>query len=92
MKRGFLIGMFLVAALGLPGLATRAQEITLFGGATRDGKIHDNSYAWAIDYLQGIDAHSAFSVAWVNGVTSPTTTATATLSSTGGGSPSSRAG
>ncbi len=66
MKRGFLIGMFLFAALGLPGLATVAQEITLFGGATRDGKIHDNSYAWAIDYLQGINAHSAFSVAWVN--------------------------
>jgi hypothetical protein len=44
----------------------QAQELSLLGGATRDGKIHDSSYAWAIEYLQGVSEHTAFSVAWMN--------------------------
>ena len=43
-----------------------AQEITVAGGMTRDSDIHDNSYAWAIEYLQGLNEYTAFSVAWVN--------------------------
>ncbi len=66
MKRTILtttLGLILCLAAGSH---LRAQELSLLGGVIRDGRIGDNSYAWAIEYLQGVSEHTAFSVAWMN--------------------------
>lgn len=66
MKR-IIIGTALALALAAcPGRRASAQEITVSGGVTRDSDIRDNSYAWSIQYLQGLGENQAFSVAWVN--------------------------
>ncbi len=60
---GTLLGTCLLL---LAAPAARAQELTVSGGFTTNSDIRDNSYAWAIEYLQGTGENQAFSVAWVN--------------------------
>ncbi len=60
---GLAIGSVLCVLVATPA---RAQEIAVAGGVTRDSDVHADSYAWAIEYLQGLGENQAFSVAWVN--------------------------
>jgi hypothetical protein len=49
----------------MPG-AAYAQELLLFGGGTRDSGPPANTYAWGVEYAQGIGAHSYATLGWLN--------------------------
>jgi hypothetical protein len=63
----WVLGAVLWGATALP---TAAQEITLFGGATNsiDSSLdlNDETYAWKVEYRQGLGEHFEFSYAWLN--------------------------
>jgi hypothetical protein len=42
------------------------QEITLFGGGTRQSGANDPSYGWALDYRHGLGRHAALTFSWLN--------------------------
>jgi hypothetical protein len=64
---GWLRGAALSGALALPAAA---QEVTFFGGATNsiDAHLHvsEQTYAWKVEYRQGLGEHFEFSYAWLN--------------------------
>jgi hypothetical protein len=43
-----------------------AQEFTLFGGKTAAPDLSESTYAWKIEYRQGLGEHFEFSYAWLN--------------------------
>jgi len=43
-----------------------AQEFTLFGGKSTAFDLSESTYAWKIEYRQGLGEHFAFSYSWLN--------------------------
>jgi hypothetical protein len=46
--------------------AVRAQEFTLFGGTATAKDLGEKTYAWKIEYRQGLGEHFEFSTSWLN--------------------------
>jgi hypothetical protein len=42
------------------------QEMTLFGGGTRQSGAGDRSYGWALDYRHGLGRNAALTFSWLN--------------------------
>lgn len=64
MRRHLLtLASVIVACLALPACA---QELTFLGGATRSTRTHLSTYAWMLEYKQGLSEHEALSFAYVN--------------------------
>ncbi len=53
----------LYLAIGLP---LTAQELTLFGGVTKSIEPDASTYAWKLEYRQGLGEHFEFSYCWLN--------------------------
>jgi hypothetical protein len=53
----------ILACLALPAFA---QELIFLGGATRSTQTHLSTYAWLLEYKQGLSEHEALSFAYVN--------------------------
>jgi hypothetical protein len=58
----FLWGLLFLGAA--PQVA--AQEFTLFGGKTTAFDLSESTYAWKIEYRQGLGEHFEFSYSWLN--------------------------
>ncbi|MBP7678002.1 MAG: hypothetical protein KBB14_16975, partial [Thermoanaerobaculia bacterium] len=43
-----------------------AQELTLFGGASTARDLDESTYAWKVEYRQGLGEHFELSYAWLN--------------------------
>lgn len=43
-----------------------AQDLSLLAGSMRASGIHDTSYAWELDYRQGLNENMAFTLSWLN--------------------------
>jgi hypothetical protein len=65
--RARVLGAVLWSAAALPAAS---QEFTLFGGATNsiDSSLdlNDDTYAWKVEYRQGLGEHLELSYAWLN--------------------------
>lgn len=59
------LALFCLVAAGLCAPAS-AQELTFLGGATRSERTHESTYAWMLEYKQGLSEHEALSFAYVN--------------------------
>jgi hypothetical protein len=55
------MALWLVAVASLSG-----QELMFLKGTTRSLQTHDSTFAWMLEYQQGINEHQAFSFAYVN--------------------------
>ncbi|MCK6684653.1 MAG: hypothetical protein L6R30_19810 [Thermoanaerobaculia bacterium] len=56
--------LFVIAlAAAIPALG---QELSLFGGVTTAKDFSEPSYAWKIEYRQGLGEHFEFSYSWLN--------------------------
>jgi len=63
------IVFFVLALLFMPPFGNRegiAQEIHLLGGVVQERDSGDHSYAWAVQYLHGLNEHWAVSFSWLN--------------------------
>lgn len=54
---------FLLFSTALPAVA---QEFTLFGGKTTVSDLSESTYAWKLDYRQGLGEHFEASFSWLN--------------------------
>lgn len=61
LKRAIFTILFCFAAS-----AARAQEFTLFGGASTAKDLGDKTYGWKIEYRQGLGDYFEFSYSWLN--------------------------
>ncbi|MHB1246182.1 MAG: hypothetical protein ACYCZH_07050 [Sulfuriferula sp.] len=43
-----------------------AQDLSLLAGGMRASGIHDTTYAWQLDYRQGLNENLAFTLSWLN--------------------------
>jgi hypothetical protein len=63
----WVLGAILCGATALPAAA---QELTLFGGATNSIDstldLDDDTYAWKVEYRQGLGEHFELSYSWLN--------------------------
>ncbi len=58
-----LLGGLLLLLAPFPGVA---QEFTLFGGKTAAPDLSESTYAWRLEYRQGLGEHFEFSYSWLN--------------------------
>lgn len=56
----------LIVVLILSAAPLRAQEFHLLGGVGNNTATSNGTYAWQIDYLEGLGEHLAFSVSYLN--------------------------
>jgi hypothetical protein len=61
-SRGILVCLLLLLGAGLAS----AQEVTLFGGSTTSIDLNEKTYAWKLDYRQGLAKNFEFSFSWLN--------------------------
>ena len=70
MKKNSRLGLVVSLLACLVLLATArtatAQEFTLFGGKTTAFDLSQSTYAWKIEYRQGLGEHFEFSYSWLN--------------------------
>ena len=67
--RRLAIVFSVLALLFMPPFGNRegiAQEIHLLGGIVQERDSGDHSYAWAVQYLHGLNEHWAVSFSWLN--------------------------
>ena len=57
------LGGLLLLGIASPGAA---QEFTLFGGKSTAFDLSESTYAWKIEYRQGLGEHFEFSYSWLN--------------------------
>jgi len=54
------------ALLALLASSAAAQELTLFGGASTARDLDESTYAWKVEYRQGLGEHFEVSYSWLN--------------------------
>ena len=58
---------FLLLLIGILGASTvDAQELLLLGGGTYDSAASESTYAWAVEYAQGLGENAYVTLAWLN--------------------------
>jgi hypothetical protein len=58
--------LLLLFMLFIPAVPVFGEELYLLGGVIGDLDTADRSHTWALEYMQGLTRHSAFSVSWLN--------------------------
>lgn len=58
--------LILIIMLLIWAPAALGQELYLLGGAINNTDSGDRSYAWALEYMQGLGKYTAVSVSWLN--------------------------
>ena len=58
---------FLLLLVGISAaFSADAQELLLLGGATYDSNVSESTYAWAVEYAQGLGENAYVTLAWLN--------------------------
>ncbi|MFI5180036.1 MAG: hypothetical protein ACHQPI_01435 [Thermoanaerobaculia bacterium] len=67
MKRMIVTTAILAVLVSVPAaLPAAAQEVTLFGGVTKSITPDEKTYAWKLEYRQGLGEHFGFTYSWLN--------------------------
>ena len=61
-----LVLVLVAAAAVFAARPAGAQEISFLGGAIHSAPLHDHTYAWSLEFLQGLGERSALSFAYLN--------------------------
>ncbi len=64
--RSALAGMLLCLIPALPAASACAAEIAVFGGYEATDKPVEKTYAWQVQYMEGLGEHFAYSLAYLN--------------------------